>query len=179
MIGSLEATLLNNLAMDGFTLKLGSFGKFSVRHKPGIRRKNSVHGRNDSDEGQAEDNLVCQRGVPLEEVCALGSHPLENWLENFEVSRQPVPGRSQNPDAVLLTPAPFAVMLAKLAFFPCDDDPDRTATFLDVADQFLDVAFGDSRLVLVVHENARLQRSAAGIAVRQDEITVLRQLLAD
>jgi nucleoid DNA-binding protein len=39
VIGSLEATLLNNLAEDGFALKLGSFGKFSVRHKPGIRRK--------------------------------------------------------------------------------------------------------------------------------------------
>ena len=37
--GSLEATLLNNLGVDGFTLKLGSFGKFSVRHKPGILRK--------------------------------------------------------------------------------------------------------------------------------------------
>jgi nucleoid DNA-binding protein len=39
VIGSLEATLLNNLGADGFTLKLGSFGKFSVRHKPGILRK--------------------------------------------------------------------------------------------------------------------------------------------
>ena len=39
VIGSLEATLLNNLEADGFTLKLGSFGKFSVRHKPGILRK--------------------------------------------------------------------------------------------------------------------------------------------
>src|SRR5208283_4372069 len=39
VIGSLEATLLNNLATDGFTLKLGSFGKFSVRHKPGILRR--------------------------------------------------------------------------------------------------------------------------------------------
>src|SRR5208282_1572607 len=39
VIGSLEATLLNNLATDGFTLKLGSFGKFSVRHKAGILRK--------------------------------------------------------------------------------------------------------------------------------------------
>ena len=39
VIGSLEATLLNNLAMDGFTLKLNSFGKFSVRHKRGILRK--------------------------------------------------------------------------------------------------------------------------------------------
>jgi nucleoid DNA-binding protein len=39
VIAALEVTLLNNLGTDGFTLKLGSFGKFSVRHKPGIRRK--------------------------------------------------------------------------------------------------------------------------------------------
>ncbi len=39
VIASLESTLLNNLGTDGFTLKLGSFGKFCVRHKPGIRRK--------------------------------------------------------------------------------------------------------------------------------------------
>jgi nucleoid DNA-binding protein len=39
VICSLETTLLNNLGKDGFTLKLNSFGKFSVRHKPGILRK--------------------------------------------------------------------------------------------------------------------------------------------
>lgn len=39
VIGSLESTLLNNLGTNGFTLKLGTFGKFSVRHKPGILRK--------------------------------------------------------------------------------------------------------------------------------------------
>lgn len=39
VIGSLEATLLNNLGTDGFSLKLGAFGKFSVRHIPGILRK--------------------------------------------------------------------------------------------------------------------------------------------
>jgi len=39
VIRSLESTLLNNLGTNGFTLKLGSFGKFSVRHKPGILRK--------------------------------------------------------------------------------------------------------------------------------------------
>jgi len=39
VVTALEATLLNNLGTDGFTLKLGSFGKFYVRHKPGIRRK--------------------------------------------------------------------------------------------------------------------------------------------
>ena len=39
VISCLECTLLNHLAADGFTLKLGSFGKFSVRHRPGILRK--------------------------------------------------------------------------------------------------------------------------------------------
>jgi nucleoid DNA-binding protein len=39
VVAALEATLLNNLGTDGFTLKLGSFGKFSVRHRPGIFRK--------------------------------------------------------------------------------------------------------------------------------------------
>ena len=39
VIDSLESTLLNNLGTDGFTLKLNSFGKFSIRHKPGILRK--------------------------------------------------------------------------------------------------------------------------------------------
>jgi nucleoid DNA-binding protein len=39
VIGGLEATLLNNLGTDGFTLKLGSFGKFSVRYKPSTLRK--------------------------------------------------------------------------------------------------------------------------------------------
>ncbi len=39
VISELEHTLLNNLATNGFTLKLNSFGKFSVRHKAGIYRK--------------------------------------------------------------------------------------------------------------------------------------------
>ena len=39
VVRALEETLLNNLPVNGFTLKLGSFGKFSVRHKLGIRRK--------------------------------------------------------------------------------------------------------------------------------------------
>jgi nucleoid DNA-binding protein len=39
VIWSLQTTLLSHLNDDGFTLKLDSFGKFHVRHKPGIRRK--------------------------------------------------------------------------------------------------------------------------------------------
>ncbi len=39
LIQSLETTLLKNLQTDGFTLKVNGFGKFYVRHRPGIRRK--------------------------------------------------------------------------------------------------------------------------------------------
>lgn len=39
VILALEEVLLNNLANDQFTLKLNRFGKFTVRHKPGIYRK--------------------------------------------------------------------------------------------------------------------------------------------
>ena len=39
VIDCIEATLLNNLGSDGFTIKLNSFGKLSVRHRPGILRK--------------------------------------------------------------------------------------------------------------------------------------------
>ena len=39
VISALEQTLLNNLGIDGFSLKLGGFGKFKVRHiKPITRR---------------------------------------------------------------------------------------------------------------------------------------------
>lgn len=39
VITALETVLLNNLANDKFTLKLNRFGKFTVKHKPGIYRK--------------------------------------------------------------------------------------------------------------------------------------------
>lgn len=45
VIRSLETTLLNHLGTDGFTLKLNGFGKFYVRHKPGIRRKIGFSGQ--------------------------------------------------------------------------------------------------------------------------------------
>jgi nucleoid DNA-binding protein len=45
VIHSLETTLLNNLGTNGFTLKLNSVGKFSVRHKPGILRKIGFSGQ--------------------------------------------------------------------------------------------------------------------------------------
>jgi nucleoid DNA-binding protein len=39
VFSSLEQTLSENLDRDGFAIKLGSFGKFSIRHKPGVFRK--------------------------------------------------------------------------------------------------------------------------------------------
>jgi nucleoid DNA-binding protein len=39
VVAALETTLLDNLEADGFTMKHGSFGKFSVRHNPGILRR--------------------------------------------------------------------------------------------------------------------------------------------
>jgi nucleoid DNA-binding protein len=39
VIEALEATLLANLSTDKFSLKLNSFGKFTVKHKDGIYRK--------------------------------------------------------------------------------------------------------------------------------------------
>jgi nucleoid DNA-binding protein len=45
VVTALESTLLNHLGTDGFTLKLWSFGKFSVRHKPGILRKVGFSGQ--------------------------------------------------------------------------------------------------------------------------------------
>jgi nucleoid DNA-binding protein len=38
VVSALEKTLLNNLANDKFSLKLSSFGKFTVRHRPGTVR---------------------------------------------------------------------------------------------------------------------------------------------
>lgn len=39
LISCIEETLVDNLATDKFSMKLNSFGKFSIRHKPGIYRK--------------------------------------------------------------------------------------------------------------------------------------------
>jgi nucleoid DNA-binding protein len=39
VINALEQTLLNNLDTDGFSLKLGGFGKFKVRHTKPITRR--------------------------------------------------------------------------------------------------------------------------------------------
>ena len=59
VIGSLEATLLNNLGTDRFTLKLDGFGKFYVRHKPGIRRKIGFSGETIQTKMRRKIMFVC------------------------------------------------------------------------------------------------------------------------
>ncbi len=39
VVSCLEESLLDNLDRDRYTIKLGSFGKFTVKHKPGTLRK--------------------------------------------------------------------------------------------------------------------------------------------
>jgi len=39
VIAAVEVTLLENLSTDKFSLKLNSFGKFTVKHRSGILRK--------------------------------------------------------------------------------------------------------------------------------------------
>ena len=50
-ISCLEETLLHHLGDDGFAIKLNSFGKFSIHHRPATRKKISFLG------------LVCE--IPL------------------------------------------------------------------------------------------------------------------
>jgi len=45
VVDSLECTLLNNLCTDGFSIKLGGFGKFKVRHVKPISRRVGFSGQ--------------------------------------------------------------------------------------------------------------------------------------
>jgi nucleoid DNA-binding protein len=38
-VSCLEDTLIDHLAEDGYSIKLGGFGKFAVHHRPAIRRR--------------------------------------------------------------------------------------------------------------------------------------------
>jgi nucleoid DNA-binding protein len=39
VVEAIEQTLVENLGINQFSLKLNSLGRFTVRHRPGIRRK--------------------------------------------------------------------------------------------------------------------------------------------
>jgi nucleoid DNA-binding protein len=39
LVSCLETTLVDHLAEDGYSIKLGGFGRFVVHHRPAVRRK--------------------------------------------------------------------------------------------------------------------------------------------
>lgn len=45
VISCLEGALLDHIEEDGYSMKLNSFGKFAVHHKPAIRRKVGFTGK--------------------------------------------------------------------------------------------------------------------------------------
>jgi hypothetical protein len=79
-------------------------------------------------------------------------HPyaLENWLQQVEVTDEPLARGSQQPDSVLPAPARFPVNLPKLAFLASDQRSDSDGALSCVPNKLVDVGLGDDRLVLVV-----------------------------
>src|ERR1019366_1261689 len=80
---------------------------------------------------------------------------------------------------VLLSPAGLLVNLPKLALLLGDDDPDRHVALLGVTHKFVEVAFRYNSFVFVIDQHLRLRWGTVRIAVRQDEVAVLRKLFAD
>jgi nucleoid DNA-binding protein len=68
VIKALEETLLNNLPTDKFSLKLNSFGKFTVRHKPGIYRKIPFTGETKMTSAKRKVKFVTLGGLRQAEV---------------------------------------------------------------------------------------------------------------
>lgn len=68
VISALEQTLLNNLGTNKFSLKLNSFGKFTVRHKPGIYRKIPFTGETKMTSAKRKVKFVTLGGLRKSEV---------------------------------------------------------------------------------------------------------------
>jgi nucleoid DNA-binding protein len=68
VIGALEATLLNNLGTDKFSLKLNSFGKSTVRPKPGIYRRIPFTGETKMTSAKRKVKFVTLGGLRQNEV---------------------------------------------------------------------------------------------------------------
>jgi len=68
VIEALEQTLLSNLDKDKFSLKLNSFGKFTVRHKPGIYRRIPFTGETKMTSAKRKVKFVTLGGLRQNEV---------------------------------------------------------------------------------------------------------------
>src|SRR5271167_1571217 len=107
------------------------------------------------------------------------SHSVENWLEQVEITRKPVARGSEHPHTVFAAPAGFAVNLPQLTLLAGDQRSDHDGALSCVSNKLVDVAFANGRFVFVVHENAWLHWSAVRSAIRQDEVAILGEFLAD
>src|ERR1035437_7368356 len=130
------------------------------------------------DVGKRVPDFFGKGGILLQKIKSLDSHPVEDRLENVEVSREPLARGSEYPHAVLLSPSAFPVKLPKLGFLPRDQNGDWDRAFFGVAHELVEVAFRHNGFVLVIDQHLRLHRGTARVAVRQDEVAVLGQLFA-
>ena len=63
VISSIEKTLMDNMDTNRFSIKLGKFGKFMVRHSPVSLRRIPLTGENQAHERQAQDKVRGPRGA--------------------------------------------------------------------------------------------------------------------
>src|ERR1035437_6651670 len=116
------------------------------------------------DVGKRAPDFLGEGGVLLQKIKPLDSHPVEDRLENVEVSREPLACVSEHPHAVLLSPSAFPVKLPKLGFFSRDQDGDRDRAFSRVAHELVEVAFRHNGVVLVIDQLLRLNLGTARVA---------------
>ena len=61
VIAALEETLLNNPGTEGFSVKLGGFGKFKVRHLKPVEKRVRILRRDRDDQGAKEGEVRATR----------------------------------------------------------------------------------------------------------------------
>src|ERR1019366_8173168 len=129
--------------------------------------------------GKRAPNLFAKGSILFQEIRALRPHPFEQRPQYVEITGEPLACRSEYPYPVLLSPAGLLVNLPKLALLLSDDDADRDVPLLGVTYKFVEVALRYNGFVFVIDEHLWLRWGTARIAVRQDEVAVLRKLFAD
>src|ERR1017187_186456 len=129
--------------------------------------------------GKRAPNLFAKGSILPQEIGALRPHPFEQGLEHVEITGKPLACRSEYPYPVLLSPAGLFVNLPKLALLFSDDDPDRDVPLLGVTHKFVEVVLRYNGFVFVIDQHLWLRWGTARIAVRHDEVAVLRKLFAD
>src|ERR1017187_1108908 len=129
--------------------------------------------------GKRAPNLFAKGSILFQEIRALRPHPFEQRPQYVEITGEPLACRSEYPYPVLLSPAGLLVNLPKLALLLGDDDPDRQVALLRVTHEFVEVALRYNSFVFVIDQHLWLRWGTTRIAVRQDEVAVLRKLFTD